>query len=32
LLELAKDSQKSGLLEQFNAAMKEQYQLRYPEK
>ena len=32
LLELAKEPQKGSLLERFNAAMKEQYQLRYPEK
>lgn len=32
LLELAKDTQKGSLLERFNAAMEEQYQLRYPEK
>lgn len=32
LLELAKEPQKGNLLERFNAAMKEQYKLRYPEK
>lgn len=32
LLELAKQPQKGSLLERFNAAMKEQYKLRYPEK